>query len=129
MPRAKGRPSRVRSPLTYETKLLHYMRNEIKGKIIAVPPVQRGQGQRGPWSIATVVIEYEDGRYMNKLALECRSNKAEEFGRLQVGQSGTFYYDVTSREYNGKFYTSANCFDWKIEGSQASSGGYQQGPI
>ena len=92
------------------------MRCEIKGRVISVPQAQTGMGKNGPWRRQTVVIEYEDGRYNQTLALECSNSKAEEFGRLQSGQTGTFFFDVTSREYNGRFYTTANCFDWKVDG-------------
>ena len=98
------------------------MRNEVYGKVIAVPAAKTGVGQRGPWRRQTVVIEYEDGRYSNKLALECSSSKAEDFGRLRVGQMVTIQYDVTSREFNGNYYTTANAFDWKVEGQQAQGG-------
>ena len=96
------------------------MNNEIKGRVVDVPKPQTGFGQRGPWGRQTVVIEYENGRYTNKLALE-NSNRYEEFGKLRVGQMATFHYDVSSREYNGKYYTTVNCFDWKIEGAPAAA--------
>jgi len=92
------------------------MNNEIKGKVIAVPPAQTGMGQRGPWMRQTIVIEYESGRYTQKLALECSNSKAESFSRLSVGQTVKIHYDVTSREYNGRYYTTANAFDFEIEG-------------
>ena len=98
------------------------MNNEIKGRVIAVPPAQTGAGQRGPWGRQTVVIEYENGRYNNTLALE-NSNKYEEFGKLRVGQMVKFKYDVSSREYNGKYYTTANCFGWEVEGASAPAPG------
>lgn len=98
------------------------MNNEVKGKVVAVPPAQTGVGQRGPWRRQTVVIEYEDGRYTQKLALECGNSKAEDFGKLRVGQTVTVHYDVTSREYNGRYFTTANAFDWKVEGAQAQGG-------
>lgn len=94
------------------------MNNEVKGRVIAVPPAQTGMGQRGPWRRQTVVIEYEAGRYHQKLALECSNNKAEDFGRLQVGQDVTIKYDVVSREYNGRWFTTANAFDWSVESYQ-----------
>ena len=92
------------------------MKNEVFGKVVRVLPAQTGIGARGAWRRQTVVIEYEAGRYTNKLALECSNNRAEEFGRLQVGQWVNFSYDVTSREYNDKYYTTANVFDWKVQG-------------
>lgn len=91
------------------------MNNEVKGKVVAVPPAQTGMSQRGPWIRQTVVIEYENGRYNQKLALECSNAKAEDFGKLRVGQIVTVNYDVTSREYNGKYFTAANAFDWKVD--------------
>lgn len=94
------------------------MKNEIKGIVVSVLPAQKGMGNNGPWCRQTVVIEYESGRYNRKLALECNNNKAEEFGKLQQGQTIVAYYDVTSREYNGKWYTTANVFDWKVEGGR-----------
>ena len=93
------------------------MNNEIKGRVVSVPPALTGMGQRGPWRRQTVVIEYESGRYTQKLALECSNNKAEDFGKLKVGQLVTIHYDVTSREYNGKHFTTANAFDWKVDES------------
>jgi len=96
------------------------MNNVIEGRVIAVPPAKTGMGQKGPWGRQTVVIEYDDGRYSSKLALD-NSNKYEEFGKLRVGQMVTFHYDVVSREYEGKYYTSANCFDWQMEGAQPQS--------
>ena len=92
------------------------MKNEVKGKIIQVLPIQRGESSRGSWVRSGIVIEYEDGRYTNKLCLECSGQKAEAFGGLHVGQTGTFFYDVTSREYNGRWYHSVNCFDWQVDG-------------
>lgn len=94
------------------------MNNEVTGKVVSVPPAQTGMGQRGPWRRQTVVIEYESGRYTQRLALECSNNKAEEFGRLKEGQIVTIKYDVTSREYNGRFYTTANAFDFSVNGAE-----------
>lgn len=94
------------------------MNNEVKGRVIAVPPAKTGMGQRGPWCRQTVVIEYESGRYTQKLALECSNSKAEDFGKLRVGDTVTIKYDVTSREYQGNYYTTANAFEWTVEGGE-----------
>lgn len=94
------------------------MNNTIKGRVIAVPPAKTGIGQRGPWRRQTVVIEYESGRYTQTLALDCSNSKAEDFGRLRVGEIVTIHYDVTSREFNGNYYTTANAFDWESETKQ-----------
>lgn len=85
---------------------------EIKGKVVANLGVQKGTSKAGnEWSKATVVIEYGD-QYPKKVALDNLKN-AEEFTKLTVGTEGTFHIEVESREFNGRWYTSVNCYKWK----------------
>lgn len=97
---------------------------EITGRIKTVLPLQQGKSQRGPWSKATIVIEYQSGNYTNLLALENMA-KAEEFAALPVGAEYTFWFDPTSREYQGRYYTQCNCFNWQAVGQQQQQQ-YQQ---
>lgn len=107
---------------------------EIRGRIVAVAPIERGMGQRGPWARATIIVEYEGGQYPKSIALQ-NSKDAENFGRLTVGLVGTFKFDCKTREFNGKWYTDINCWSWQIDQPQqaapptATYNGYQQGPI
>lgn len=101
---------------------------EIRGKVINVTPVERGMNQRGPWARCTVVVEYESGQYPKTIALQ-NSKDAENFSRLQVGQTGTFKVDFRAREYNGKWYTDINCWGWTMDQMQNTPHSYQQGPI
>ena len=93
---------------------------EILGKVKAVLPLQSGTSQRGPWSRATVVIEYKSGNYFNTLALDNMS-KAEEFSKLTVGGFYTFYFEPSSREYQGRYYTQCTCFNWVPYAAQAQA--------
>ncbi len=93
------------------------MSYEITGTVKKVLPLVSGVGQKGPWGRQTVVLEYQDGNYTHKIALEC-SNKYEEFGKLKVGQSITARFDVQSREWQDKWFTSATCFSWHVLGGQ-----------
>ena len=93
---------------------------EIIGKIITVAPIERGNSSRGPWSRATIVVEYESGQYPKTIALQ-NSRDAENFARLQIGQIGKFFFDTKTREFNGKYYTDINCWKWEIQNSQTSS--------
>lgn len=90
---------------------------EIHGKITAMPPIERGMGQRGPWARQTVVIEYESGQFPKSIALQ-NSKDAENFAKLRVGQTGTFKFDAKTREYNGKYFTDLNCWSWSIDQAQ-----------
>lgn len=95
---------------------------EVTGKVIALPPMQTGMGQNGPWARQTVVLEYSesanDGRIFNyQLALET-SKQAEEASRLRLGDILKCRFNVTSREYNGKYYTSARMIGYNLDNGQ-----------
>ena len=94
---------------------------EFTGKVIAVLPLQTGVGQRGPWAIATVAFEITDGRYSTKIACE-NSRDAEAFSRLKVGQQVHVKAVVSSREYQGKWYSRVECWDFSAQGAQAQGG-------
>lgn len=101
---------------------------EITGRIKTVLPLQQGTSQRGPWSKAIIVIEYQSGNYTNTLALENMA-KADEFASLPVGAEFKFWFDPVSREYNGRYYTQCNCFNWQAVGQQpAAPQGYAPQP-
>lgn len=85
---------------------------EIKGKVVANLGVQNGTSKAGKnWAKATVVIEYGD-QYPKKVAIDNMKN-ADSFGALPVGTEGTFHIEVESREFNGRWYTSVNCWKWE----------------
>lgn len=93
---------------------------EFKGKVTAVLPIERGVGQRGPWARATIVLEYESGQYPKSIAIQ-NSKDAENFGKIRVGQTGTFKVDFKAREYGGKYYTDINCWSWTLDQAAPSS--------
>ncbi|MBO7510029.1 MAG: DUF3127 domain-containing protein [Bacteroidales bacterium] len=97
---------------------------EFTGKVYAVLPLQSGVGQRGPWARATVVFEIPDGRYASKIACE-NSRNAEAFSKLTIGQEVHVKADVTSREYQGKWYSRIECWEFSPVGVQqpAQQGG------
>lgn len=96
---------------------------EITGKVKKVE-TQSGTSQRGPWSKTIVVIEYLSGRYPKQLALE-NMTKADEFADLVEGSEYTFWFDAETREYQGRYYTQCNCFNWQAVGQQQQQQ-YQQ---
>lgn len=88
---------------------------EIKGKIIAKPVSVSGVSSRGPWKKASLVIRYEEGQYPKDILLT-NMNKAEEFEKLQIGQSGTFKFDGSVRQAsNGNYYLDLNCWSWTMD--------------
>ena len=99
---------------------------EIHGRVTAVPAPESGTSSRGPWKRQTVVVEYESGQYPKSIALQNQKD-ADAFGRLRVGDTGTFKVDFKTREFNGKFYTDITCWGWTLD--QQQQNGYQNGPI
>ena len=94
---------------------------EVKGKIVAVPPVVTGTSARGPWKKSCAVIEYESGQYPKQIMLT-NLNKADEFSKLRVGDTGTFKFDCTVRQANnGNYYQDLNCWSWKIDQPEQSA--------
>lgn len=97
---------------------------EVKGKVIAKPAAKTGVSGNGPWRKEFLVIRYEEGQYPKDIVLS-NMKKAEDFGRIRVGDSGTFKFDATSRAgQNGQWYCDLTCWSWSIDNQNN-----QQGPI
>lgn len=85
---------------------------DLQGKIVAVLPEQRGNGSKGEWVKNAFVIEWQENGYAQKLCLEVMG--ADKWEKMQkavvVGNDVQVRFNVTSREYNGRYYTTASCF-------------------
>lgn len=90
---------------------------EIIGTIKEVFQPTSGTSQRGnAYTTQTLIITYGD-QYPKDLALTLMTRQVETYSaRLAPGQRLKFFFDVSSREYNGRFYTE--CTVWKIESLQ-----------
>lgn len=84
---------------------------EIKGVIKAVMDVRSGAKQDGSqWSSQTVVVHIEDEKYPKDLAVDVAGDNC---GKLSINDKVVMQYDVSSREWQGKWYTTARA--WKVE--------------
>lgn len=85
---------------------------ERTAKIIQVLPEQRFNGKNGEIVKNAFVIEWTDNGYTQKLCLEVMgSDKWEKMQKaVAVGNEVLVKYEATSREYNGKYYTTAACW-------------------
>ena len=84
---------------------------ELSGKIIKVLQLQTGQGKNGVWKKQEYVLEYGD-QYPKLVCFNVWGDKVDQFALLE-GDQATIYFDVESREFNGKYYTDVKA--WKIE--------------
>ena len=93
---------------------------ERTAKIIQVLPEQRGNGSKGEWVKNAFVVEWQDNGYTQKLCLEVMG--ADKFEKMKkavvVGNEVLVKYEATSREYQGRWYTSCSCFYCSNVGGQ-----------
>jgi hypothetical protein len=93
---------------------------EITGKIVNVLPTLSGQGKNGEWVKNSFVIEWQDNGYKQLLCLEVvGADKFEKMkNAVKVGHEVLCKFNVTSREYQGRWYTSCSCFYCSNVGGQ-----------
>lgn len=96
------------------------MQIEITGKIVNVLPEQKFNGKNGEIVKNAFVVEWQDNGYQQKLCLEVMGqDKFEKMSsNVQVGNEVLCKFSVSSREWNGKFYTTATCFYCSNVGGQ-----------
>ena len=103
---------------------------ERTAKIIQVLPEQRFNGKNGEIVKNAFVIEWTDNGYTQKLCLEVMgADKWEKMKKaVVVGYEVLVKYEATSREYQGRWYTTANCFYCSNVGGQQQTQSPTQAP-
>lgn len=92
---------------------------EIKGTIIHVLPEASGVSKSGnSWKKREYVLENTEGQYPRKVAFTCFGENADRI-ILKAGDKVTMYFDIDSREYNGRWYTDIRC--WRCDVENASN--------
>jgi len=91
--------------------------SELSGKIIAVLPIQSGEGKNGTWKSQDYVIE-TGGQYPKKVCFNLFGDKIDQFP-VAIDDEIKVSYDLESREYNGRWFTSVRA--WKVEKEVATS--------
>lgn len=85
---------------------------EVVGKIIQVLPLQEGVGRNGnPWKLQAYVLETLD-QYPRKVHFEVFGEDRVKNNVAEMDQLVTVSFDIESREFNGRWYTSIRA--WKI---------------
>ncbi len=90
---------------------------EISGKIIAVLPLATGQGKNGMWRSQDYVLETGD-QYPKKVCFNLFNDKIDQFP-MGIDDQVNVSFDVESREYNGRWYTTVRA--WKVEKNVVSA--------
>ncbi len=84
---------------------------EIKGKIIAIPPLATGEGRNGPWRSQDYVLETME-QYPRKVCFNLFGDKIDQYP-MAIDDVVTVSFDIESREWNGRWFTSIRA--WKVE--------------
>lgn len=86
---------------------------EVVGKVIQVLPMQEGIGRNGnPWKLQGYVLETIEN-YPRKVHFEVFGEDKIKNNPCEIDQIVTVSFDIESREFNGRWYTSIRA--WKIQ--------------
>lgn len=105
---------------------------ELEGRIARKLNVQTGTSARGAWSKQEFIFEYQEGNFPTQVCMNVwGEEKVRELDKYQVGDKVKVSFNLSSREYNGRWYTDVRA--WRIEPAatpqanydyNASAGGY-----
>lgn len=95
---------------------------ELQGKVIKIlePTTYTSKKDGSKQFIFGFVIE-TSGDYPSKVCMQVFGTDRWTQFKIQVGASGTFMFNVASREYKERWYTELTCYRVSI-GSNATSG-------
>ena len=77
---------------------------EIIGKVVRLGNLTEGTSARGPWRKQELIIETEE-QYPRTVCLICWTNQIDEIQKFAPGQTIKAQIEISSREFNGKWYT------------------------
>jgi hypothetical protein len=89
---------------------------EITGKIIDILPAMTGQGQKGEWKKQLFILETVD-QFPKKLCIESWNDKLTL--AINPAQTVKVFFDIESREFNGKWYTNLKAWKMELVGANA----------
>ena len=90
---------------------------EITGKVVRLGTLTEGTSARGPWRKQELIIETEE-QYPRTVCLICWTNQIDEIQKFAPGQTIKAQIDISSREFNGKWYTDVRV--WRFDPVGAS---------
>lgn len=87
---------------------------EISGKIIQVLPLQTGVAKNSgnPWQSQSYVLETQE-QFPKKVCFEVFGEQRIKDNACQLDDIVTVSFDIESREFNGRWYTSVRA--WRVQ--------------
>ena len=85
---------------------------EVTGKIAQILPTVEGEGKNGTWKKQQVVVEYGD-KYPKMACFTLWGDLILQDEEL-VGETVEVSFDLDSRENNGRWFTDAKAWKFKV---------------
>jgi hypothetical protein len=100
---------------------------DIVGKIIQVLPAQEGVSKNtgNPWKIQSYVLETQE-QYPRKVCFEIFGEDRIHNNPCQLDDLVTVSFDIESREFNGRWYTSIRA--WRIQQGDTTAANAEAAP-
>ena len=100
---------------------------ELEGRIARKLPVQQGTSARGAWAKQEFIFEYQEGSFPSQICMNVwGEDKVRDLEKYQVGDKVRISFNLSSREYNGRWYTDVRA--WRIEPAGAAQPVQQYAP-
>ncbi len=100
---------------------------EITGKVFQKLQEEGGIGKTGnSWKKQNFILETLDTQYPKKISIAMWGDKVDTLATIAEGTIVTVFFDVESREYNGKWYTDVKAYRIDVNGVQQGSGASTQ---
>jgi hypothetical protein len=104
------------------------MAMELEGRIARKLNVQTGTSARGAWAKQEFIFEYQEGNFPSQVCMNVwGDDKVKELDKYQVGDKVKVSFNLSSREYNGRWYTDVRA--WRIEPAGTSQAQPQMPPV
>jgi len=113
------------------------MAMELEGRIVRKLSVQQGTSARGAWAKQEFIFEYKEGNFPSQVCMNVwGEDKVRDLEKYQVGDNVKISFNLSSREFNGRWYTDVRA--WRIEpagaaaqyaGAVAGGAGYSAAPV
>ena len=104
------------------------MAMELEGRIARKLNVQTGTSARGAWAKQEFILEYQEGNFPSQVCMNVwGDDKVKELDKYQVGDKVEISLNLSSREYNGRWYTDVRA--WRIEPANAAQPDHSAGAV
>lgn len=92
---------------------------EIEGRIKQLLAEQGGEGKNGPWRKQEFILETTKDKYPKQVCISTWGDVIDELKSYDVNSEVRAHIDVSSREYNGRWYTDVKA--WRIDALQQAA--------